>query len=97
MQESAEIGNGANDAVTIETAKTKFQIFKQKKQVLTETLNSASTVTNRIKKRPGDITNNLDKLTQLSKELIDVYLTTNRGKKRKALQQKFENEYKREH
>ena len=73
-----EMGHDSNDVIIIDTIKTIFQeMFQRQERVLTETVNSASLVTNqRIDKLSSDITVNNEKLIKLVNDLSEVHLST---------------------
>ena len=72
-----EMGHDSNDVIIIDTIKTIFQeMFQRQERVLTETVNSASLVTNqRIDKLSSDITVNNEKLIKLVNDVSEVHLS----------------------
>ena len=75
--DAAEMGHDSNDVITIDIIKSIFQeMFQQQEKILTETVKSASLVTNqRIDKLSSDITVNNEKLIKLTNDVRDVQLS----------------------
>ena len=71
------MGHDSNYVITIDTIKSIFQKkFQQQEKVLTETVNSASLVTNqKIGKLSSDITVNNEKLIKLWNDVSDAQLS----------------------
>ena len=71
------MGHDSNYVITIDTIKSIFQKkFQQQEKVLTETVNSASLVTNqKIDKLSSDITVNNEKLIKLWNDVSDAQLS----------------------
>ena len=76
-EDVVEKGHGSNEVITIDAIKSIFQeMFQQQEQVLIETVNSASLVTNqRIDKLSSDITINNEKPIKLANDISNVQLS----------------------
>ena len=72
-----EMGHDSNGVITIDTIKSIFQeVFQQRENILIETVNSASLVTDqRIDKLSSDITVNNEKLIKLVNGVSDEQLS----------------------